>query len=274
MSILLDSLRKSEAQRNFGETPSIHGTQHPGSMASAPKQWIAVLMIILAAAVVTWFGWRQYSAAEVAPSASRAPEVELAAAEEGETAPPEAGPIPSSGTGGAESGTPVERLSQVPGPEISEAEISGDEIDPSAADRIARFAAEDEDSMSGEPEAIAPEIDPGLEEAVAEESVEESDPADDYAAVAAAAPARRARVESSDSEPLTYWQLPQSLRGDMPEFKITVLVYADAPEDRFILINGERLKEQEELESGVVLQEIRRDGAVFSYRSYRFLVKS
>jgi hypothetical protein len=31
--------------------------------------------------------------------------------------------------------------------------------------------------------------------------------------------------------------------------------------------------EKEELAPGVILDEIRRDGAVFSYRNYRFLVK-
>jgi hypothetical protein len=60
----------------------------------------------------------------------------------------------------------------------------------------------------------------------------------------------------------------------MPEFKITVLVFAESAEDRFLLMNGERLREGDEVEGGVVLEEIRRDGAVFSYRQTRFLVKS
>jgi general secretion pathway protein B len=59
----------------------------------------------------------------------------------------------------------------------------------------------------------------------------------------------------------------------MPELKINVLVYAEKPEDRFLLINGQRLVEKEELTDGIVLDEIRRDGAVFRYKKYRFLVK-
>ena len=55
--------------------------------------------------------------------------------------------------------------------------------------------------------------------------------------------------------------------------RINVLVYAENPEDRFLLINGQRLVEKEELADGVVLDEIRRDGAVFLFRNYRFLVK-
>jgi hypothetical protein len=59
----------------------------------------------------------------------------------------------------------------------------------------------------------------------------------------------------------------------MPDLRITVLVYADSPEDRFVLVSGRRLVEQDTLE-GVLLDEIRRDGAVFQYRNYRFLVRN
>jgi hypothetical protein len=60
----------------------------------------------------------------------------------------------------------------------------------------------------------------------------------------------------------------------MPELHITVLVYAENPQDRFLLINGERLREKEEVSEGLVLEEILRDHAIFSYRNYRFQVKS
>lgn len=72
---------------------------------------------------------------------------------------------------------------------------------------------------------------------------------------------------------MSYWALPQGVRDSLPEFRITVLVFADNPADRFLLINGTRLKEKDELQSGVVLDEIRREGAVFRARNYRFLVR-
>ena len=81
------------------------------------------------------------------------------------------------------------------------------------------------------------------------------------------------RVEPHAAEPISFWQMPQSLRDGMPEFKISVLVYAENPKDRFLLINGQRLLEKEELDSGVVLDEIRPDRAVFHYRKYKFFVK-
>ena len=53
--------------------------------------------------------------------------------------------------------------------------------------------------------------------------------------------------------------------------KITVLVYAEQPEERFVLVNGQRLYEGEELQAGLVLSEVRREGVVFSFRRYRFI---
>jgi general secretion pathway protein B len=67
--------------------------------------------------------------------------------------------------------------------------------------------------------------------------------------------------------------LPQNVRDDMPDLHISVLVYAERPEDRFVLINGQRVVEREVVDHGVVLEEIRRNGAVFQYRTYRFMVE-
>ncbi|NIP17056.1 MAG: GspB domain-containing protein, partial [Xanthomonadales bacterium] len=71
---------------------------------------------------------------------------------------------------------------------------------------------------------------------------------------------------------ITYWQLPDSIRAELPEFRVRVMVYAERPEDRFILVNGQRLLEGDSLQPGLVVREIRRDGVVFSYRLYEFLV--
>jgi len=81
------------------------------------------------------------------------------------------------------------------------------------------------------------------------------------------------KLEPHISEPISYWELPQGVRDDLPEIKITVLVYSEKPEERFLLNNGRRMAEKDALEGGLVLDEIRRDGAVFLYRKYRFLVK-
>ena len=95
-------------------------------------------------------------------------------------------------------------------------------------------------------------------------------------------PAASARVQdtgsadSGESETanfVSFWELPQSVRDSLPEIRISVLVFAEDPDDRFALVNGQRMVEKDRLDSSVVLDEIRREGAVFTYRKYRFLVK-
>ena len=76
-----------------------------------------------------------------------------------------------------------------------------------------------------------------------------------------------------DPAPISYWELPDAVRADVPEIKFSVLVYATDPADRFVLINGQRLGQGDSIQPGLEVREIRRDGVVFSYRLYQFLVE-
>ena len=55
--------------------------------------------------------------------------------------------------------------------------------------------------------------------------------------------------------------------------RFSVLVYSKQPDHRFVLINGQRLVEGDIAQAGLVVEEIRRDGVIFSYRLYQFLVE-
>ena len=73
--------------------------------------------------------------------------------------------------------------------------------------------------------------------------------------------------------PISYWELPDAVRARVPEMKFSVLVYAQKPAERFVLIGGQRLKEGDSYQAGLVVHEIRRDGVIFNYRLYQFLVE-
>jgi general secretion pathway protein B len=88
-----------------------------------------------------------------------------------------------------------------------------------------------------------------------------------------AAASQAAQADPKTTEPISYWELPQGIRDSLPDLRITVLVYAESPENRFVLVGGQRLAEKDPYQEGVVLEEIRREGAVFLYRNYRFLVE-
>jgi general secretion pathway protein B len=283
MSILLDSLRKSEAQRRIKDAPSIHSAEAYGSRAQRPRQWLALAMIGLTAGAIAWFGWQQFADPATRPGAAAA----VAANDRAPAAESDAGTDPPASLEARQDApprTPVERLSQAP--ETASAEPPATS---SPANRIAAFVAEEEEMGEEAGEPFAEEFaEDGEDLAVADESPDdiltddfgpddfgsEDFGAEDFDELEPAAREPVRRAELDEAGPRSYWQLPQSWRSEMPEFKITVLVFAESAEDRFLLMNGERLREGDEVEGGVVLEEIRRDGAVFSYRQTRFLVKS
>lgn len=288
MSILLDSLRKSEAQRKHRDAPTIHSAQEYAAAKPPQTQWFAVVMIVVTAVAIGWFGWKQYAGAGIEDSISQNPGGQNPAVPQ---SAPQQG-LADAGDEAAQPGnqatrTPVERLSQQqeqakqeraqqsadPGDDVS---TQPEDITP--ADRIAAFSAEEASPpVTDEGASVAFEEDLEGEEFLDddEEMVLDDEAVREMAEVAPPSSAeRRDDAEAFGSEPRSYWQLPQAWRSELPEFKITVLVFAEAPEDRFLLMNGERLQEGDQVDGGVVLEEIRRDGAVFTFRSQRFLVKS
>ena len=61
MSILLNALKKSEAQRQLGQTPGIHTPLDlPAESSVSPPQWIPLSMLALSALSIAWFVWNQY----------------------------------------------------------------------------------------------------------------------------------------------------------------------------------------------------------------------
>jgi general secretion pathway protein B len=69
------------------------------------------------------------------------------------------------------------------------------------------------------------------------------------------------------------WELPLSIRRDLPELKLSIHVYSRDEQRRFVLVNGQRFTDGDTISSGVRLAEIRPEGAVIDYRNYRFLLE-
>ncbi len=69
------------------------------------------------------------------------------------------------------------------------------------------------------------------------------------------------------------WELPLSIRRDLPELKLTIHVYSRDEQRRFVLVNGERFTTGDTIASGARLAEIRPEGAIIDYRNYRFLLE-
>jgi general secretion pathway protein B len=67
-------------------------------------------------------------------------------------------------------------------------------------------------------------------------------------------------------------ELPLSIQQNLPAFSISAFVYSSDPTIRMIKINGQAMREGQDLISGLKLEEITQDGVVFSYQNYRFRI--
>lgn len=250
MSILLEALRKSEKDQHSPEAPNIHTDDQPGPVSDSIKTGPLALLLVVALFASGWFVWQQYQP----PAGSYQPPVTLKADQVRAVTVPTASPEADGGetvqAGASDTAannaagkprTPVESY-QAAVRNISQAKP--DRPKPVNNDPVKQLA-DDSDRPTTTQTATSPE------------------------------PAMVIKDEPRPREPapISYWELPDAVRADIPEIKFSVLVFAKKPADRFVLINGERLAEGDSPQSGLVVKEIRRDGVVFSYRLYQFLVE-
>ncbi|MGK2924981.1 MAG: general secretion pathway protein GspB [Lysobacterales bacterium] len=277
MSILLDALKKSEEQRQLGKTPSIHspGSEPPDSRRGN-QQWIPLALMAVGAIALGWIGWQQY---RLPPGLEDGAALAQAQAEHGalDAGGPTGEAEPSADAivarpPGVSRRTPVEGFEPeaqspqdgtISPPTGSQAE---ERPKPRATRSVSTFKTSSAAVQPDETAAASPAAARGTPALAAQ------DPAPPETPEGQAQPGQ-SRAEPHVPAPISYWELPQGVRDDLPEMRITVLVYAERPQDRFVLVSGQRMVEKDQFEGGVVLEEIRRDGAVFQFQTYRFLLK-
>lgn len=307
MSLILEALKKSERQRRLGESPSIGS---PIMAVRRRRSLLPVLVALIAVALLGLWWMRRASetppteAAAVPPSP---PAQTLASKEEAarpparsaitfDGLPPSANPAAETAQSSAAERMPRSKVAPdatagmrpdlrekvksgelvVANPQLLKpgepATIKESEPQPASADPAAvesTRAATDAGAVAvppsppqGEPRAnparlTAPASPPSKPEASA---AAPGNPA-------VSAPA--AGTAPADSIKLI-WELPYAVRRELPEIKLTMHVFANAPENRFVIINDARHVEGDEID-GMKLVEIRSDGVVFEREGQRFL---
>lgn len=83
-------------------------------------------------------------------------------------------------------------------------------------------------------------------------------------APAKAAPAVAARAPGSRLPIREFTELPESARNELPAMTFSFHVYSADPQKRTIIINNRRLREGDEVGSGLTLEEITEDGVVLA----------
>ena len=255
MSILLEALRKSEKNQHLREAPTIHSDDQPGSVSEPLPTGLLALLLVVALFVSGWSVWRQYRppAADFQPPVTQeANEINVDSTPVSEGKQGDQAPLsPVANASSTQTRTPVESYEPPAGDGAQPKPV----VQNNARKTVARNA-KNEQSKPGK--------------AKSNEQIKSTSKA--------AKTGQRTKTEEKENrpgepEPISYWELPDAVRANVPEIKFNVLVYATNPEDRFVLINGQRLGEGSSTEPGLVVKEIRRDGVVFSYRLYQFLVE-
>lgn len=236
MSVILDALRKSEAERQRGRAPGLFVEQValPSRKRRRPA-WIFVLPALLAAGIVAgWFLRPQTNGATVAAVPVDAPAA---------NAPRPAPEMPAAATPLPARPLPAREDSLVPPPQLLPPEPSV----PAPA--------------STAPAATAPAA------ATFTEPVTAPAPAAPPAPVLAEATALPV-------EPLIprLADLPAAERATLPPLKLSMHVFADEPAQRFVILDGRRQGEGASPAAGVVIEQIRRDGVVLSANGRRLLL--
>jgi general secretion pathway protein B len=270
MSILLDALKRSESQRELGSVPtlqtSIEGVTSGGGEG---KSWMAAVLILSAFGLMNWMVWTQFSLPDqslTAPGGQQVNSAQVDRTQEVAANPPAARSLSEIATTTSSSGENI--LPKIDAPLVSEEQQSPTDERQSQQRRVGRefrqYAAGEESSAASE-SMSEPTLDNSVRQReIASVNLQPEEP-----------PVSAINSETPyEPEIISYWQMPESTREGLPDLRISVLVYAEQAENRFLLLNGERIREGEELPNGLRLEEIQRDRAIFNYRNYRFHLKS
>lgn len=273
MSLILEALKKSEAERRLGHAPGLMDAQPRTRRRRAPVGlWALVAVLMLAiGGTAYWYGQRSQTAMP-APGQASAPQP---GPEAGSAAPPatadvhSSAPLPSTAvqaqaTPSADAGpvieAPATRLPSDPAFASVEREsrpqlpVSVPAADAPVAPTPAQAAAPS--TLPAEAPAAASAPAPAIASASA------ADPAPTIAPALPAPPAAEALPELSS--------IGHEARGQLPPLKISMHVYTEDPAGRVVIIDGRRLREGDALDTRLRLSEIRRDGSVIELDGRRY----
>lgn len=269
MSLILEALKKSEAERQRRQTPGLM-TPSLAPRRRGPWRWLAALSLLPLTLVGGWWLGQLGTANEpaiVASTPAPAPETQ----EQTPDSPTAAEIKPTT-----QGSTDGERRPQAPAQRTPAA----------TPDAIAaappRPSREREGAAMLAPASDDPLVDPELDDATRAQLAEVLGALPDPAPTPTDADTRPDRTVAAMPQPPTQrettggpaalHELPFQLRRDVPEIKVSMVVSSGDADARFALVNGERRREGDEVAPGVRLIEIRAQTLELEFRGQRFLL--
>lgn len=302
MSLILDALKKSEAERRRGQPPSLHGSSYAPRRRPSRAPWFAGAgAVLLAAGLTGAFYYLQRPQAGAPMSADQSP-----ASAPG--APATAGSAPVLGTEAPVLANATEQPPAAPPPGSPEAAMLGGMDGGGTAQTVSGgglpvpvraglytptvlpppvVAAEPPPappsappapptSAPAEPVAVQPVPVQAAPANVAPPPAPSEVKAPPVVEAPVSAPALAAippAAEPSAEQLPNMYQLPYATRKDLPKLTLSMHVYSPLREERFIVLNGKRYTlDNAQPGPDLTLLDIVADGAVMEFRGQRFLL--
>jgi general secretion pathway protein B len=274
MSLILEALKKSEQQRRLGEAPTLGSPVVATRRRSSALPVLAALIVIAAGA-----GWWLTRPPAQPPAATPAPPL---AAEKAAPAKPGAAPATKPAQTAAAN---QERLkadaARRKAEQAKRIEALGN-AKPNAPLGLPNAATSQRKPGDPLPHTMPPKIpaspppaaNPARTDASAAPPKPAPAPPPPPSATAKATPPAAAKAPAAaPAEPAlpTIWELPFSTRKDIPAVELSMHVYSSDPQQRFVVVKGERHVEGDEIGADLTLLEIRQDGLVLDYKGQKFL---
>lgn len=252
MSHILDALRRAEDERRLGKPPDrgmIAGPLRSGHPRANHRRWLLIVGALLLA-VAAVLAYR-----ELAPRNDAAPPA------------PSTAPLPPAATAlSAPSPSPQAKQAPAPAPAppTAPAELSSDapELPRARLDEAERI--QNLDALFAEQEQAAPPT-PATVDNSSQTSLEPRD----VFQTPGEAPSETKIPASSASNDVS--DLPSTRSAGMPDFTIQVHAWAPEAEERFIRVDGRRLREGDSLPNGARIARIARDGLILEWRGQRLM---
>lgn len=266
MSLILEALKKSEQQRRLGELPTLSSPAPSRPRRRSALPWLAALIVVALAA--GWWFTRDDAAPAVVgepPMAAVPADETAAAADAAPTAPARERRATRSGARTAPPAAAPDTVhvaDPAPGGDRPGAVVDLPPAGPVASAPTRLPPASTEVARAGNATA---QPDTGAKAAMPSPADRSDTPAKERRTAAPGTPAKPAQPALP-----SVWELPYGVRRDLPAITLTMHVWSSVPAERFVVIDGERHVEGDELESGVVLHEISTDGLVLEFQGHRF----
>lgn len=241
MSYILDALRRADTERGRGVVPGIHSQMDgPGTAQAAPSRNRTLVWAVagLSAALVLVIAWMLLRGGETpAPVVAAAP---VPAEVPPPVAPPPPAPPPEP--------APATIVPTTPPPVIAEAPRTPprEEAPPPRRQRA-------EQAPAAQPQPAARPSTP--------------------VAPSPTAPAPKASPAAAGNTRIyALNELPQDIRGSLPQLSIGGAMYSPNPASRMLIVNGQLMHEGDKITPELVLDQIELKRAVLSFRGYRYSI--